>query len=170
MSDGPPLYCLDANVLIEAWQKYYSPMFCPSYWELLNELGRQGRIFLPKNVCDEITRTEDDLASWLKASAIPIQQIDGGVTKCLSLIYSANPSHKFLVDNTRQRSLADPWVIAHALNSNACVVTKENLETAVNSKRIKIPNVCQNMGIRWINDFDFIKELNIKFSCTVQTV
>jgi hypothetical protein len=85
----------------------------------------------------------------------------------LSAIYAANPLHKFLVDNTRQRSLADSWVIAHAMNSNACVVTKENLETAANSKRIKIPNVCENMGIRWINDFSFIEELNISFSCVI---
>ncbi|SEO59355.1 DUF4411 family protein [Mucilaginibacter sp. OK283] len=167
MSNKPQLYCLDANVIIEAWQKYYSPKFCPSYWEVLNNLGKQGRLFIPKNVSDEITRTEDDLAKWLKTSDIKIEQIDGNVTSCLSKIYAANPLHKFLVDNTRQRSLADPWVIAHAMNSNACVVTKENFETAANSKRIKIPNVCQNMGIRWINDFALIEELNLKFSCEV---
>ena len=167
MSSKPQQYCLDANVLIEAWQKYYSPKFCPAYWEILNDLGKQGRLFLPKNVADEITRTEDDLAEWLKRSDIPIQPIDGNVTKCLSKIYVANPLHKFLVDNTRQRSLADPWVIAHAMNSNACVVTKENLETAANSKRIKIPNVCENMGIRWINDFAFIEEVNISFYCAI---
>jgi hypothetical protein len=154
-------------VLIEAWQKYYSPVICPTYWEILNKLGRDGRIFLPKNVFEEITRTEDDLANWLKSSNIPVQAIDGNITHCLSQIYSADPSHKFLVDNTRQRSLADPWVIAHAMNSSACVVTKENLETAANSKRIKIPNVCQNMRIRCINDFEFIRELNISFSCSV---
>jgi len=62
MSSKPQQYCLDANVLIEAWQKYYSPKFCPAYWEILNDLGKQGRLFLPKNVADEITRTEDDLA------------------------------------------------------------------------------------------------------------
>src|SRR5690606_25178872 len=136
MSQTDSIYCLDANVLIEAWQKYYSPEFCPSYWKLLNKLGRKGKIFLPKYVCEEITRTEDDLAEWLKRSEIPIQQIDEGITACLSKIYTSDPNHKFLVDSTKQRSLADPWVIAHAMNCGACVVTKENLETAVNSKRI----------------------------------
>jgi hypothetical protein len=77
----------------------------------------------------------------------------------------ADPMHKLLVDNTKQRSLADPWVIAHAMKAGACVVTKENLETALNSKRIKIPNVCQNLGIRCINDFDMIRELKVSFSC-----
>ncbi len=162
------LYCLDANVLIEAWQKYYSPKFCSSYWEVLNDLGRQERVFIPKNVSDEILRTEDELAIWLKNSSIPIHPIDGDVAGCLTKIYSANPLHKYLVDNTRQRSLADPWVIAHAIKNNACVVTKEIFETAANSKRIKIPNVCENMGIRWINDFAFISELNISFSCVIK--
>jgi hypothetical protein len=167
MSTESQKYCLDANVLIQAWQFYYSPKFCPDYWTLLNELGLKNRIFLPQLVFEEITRTEDDLADWLKRSNIRVNKIDESVTQCLKKIYDANPVHKFLVDNTKQRSLADPWVIAHALNEdNICVVTKEEKVTAINTTRIKIPNVCDNMGVRWLNDFQFIEELNIHFSCT----
>ena len=82
-------------------------------------------------------------------------------------IYSANPVHKNLVDNINGRSLADPWVIAHSIFENAIVVTKEEKITALNSKRIRIPNVCDNMGVCWINDFQFIDELGIKFKCTL---
>ncbi|MEJ2616515.1 MAG: DUF4411 family protein, partial [Ignavibacteriaceae bacterium] len=60
------------------------------------------------------------------------------------------------------------WVIAHAMKEKATVVTKEEKVTALSSRRIKIPNVCDNMGIRWINDFQLIEELNIKFSCSVE--
>lgn len=62
--------------------------------------------------------------------------------------------------------MADPWVIAHALYENATVVTKEEKVTALDSHKVKIPNVCDNMGIRWINDFELIEELGIKFSCS----
>lgn len=158
-------YCLDANVLIEAWQKYYSPVFCPEYWDVLDELGQQNIIFIPEQVFQEIIRTEDDLTSWLKNSNIPILGIDVEVTKCLREMYAANPLHKFLVDNTKARSLADPWVIAHAMKENATVVTKEEKVTAPNSKRIKIPNVCHNLKIGWINDFELVSELGIVFSC-----
>jgi predicted nucleic acid-binding protein len=161
-------YCLDANVLIQAWQKYYSPKFCPDYWSLLNDFGENKMIFLPQNVFEEIIRTEDDLATWLKNSKIPIFEVDGDVTNCLKRIYAANPIHQYLVDNTKQRSLADPWVIAHALKENACVVTKEEKVTVPKTTRIKIPNVCDNMGIRWINDFQFVEELNIQFSCSLK--
>jgi len=164
MSTMANKYCLDANVLIKAWNEYYSPKFFPEYWNLLNKLGEKEIIFLPEMVSEEITRTEDDLAIWLKTSNIPIRKITEPVTICLQRIYSQNALHKQLVDNIKQRSLADPWIIAHALNENAIVVTKENKETALNSKRIKIPNVCENMGIRWINDFELMQELDIKFA------
>jgi hypothetical protein len=159
------IYCLDANVLIQAWQKYYAPRLCPDYWDVLNELGIQKKIFLPQLVFEEIIRTEDNLADWLKQSKIPVREIDEPVTRCLQTIYLKNPLHKNLVDNTKARSLADPWVIAHAINEKATVVTKEEKVTALNSNRIKIPNVCENMDVRWINDFDFVYEFNIKFFC-----
>lgn len=160
-------YCLDANVLIQAWQKYYNPKFCPDYWKILTELGNDGKIFIPELVYEEIMRTEDELSKWLKGSKIPIYRISEPVTVCLQRIYSSDLTHKNLVDNTKARSLADPWVIAHALHENATVVTKEEKVTALNSIKIKIPNVCDNMGIRWINDFQFIDELDIKFQCTL---
>lgn len=160
-------YCLDANVLIQAWQKYYTPKFCPDYWTILSELGINGKIFIPEEVYGEITRTDDDLSKWLKGSRIPINKTSTGVAFCLKKMYAANPLHLTLVDNTKARSLADPWVIAHAMDANATVVTKEEKVTALNSSRIKIPNVCDNMGIRWMNDFQFIDELNIKFQCSL---
>jgi rRNA-processing protein FCF1 len=167
MNTQAKIYCLDANVLIQAWQKYYSPKFCPDYWDILSTLGSQERIFIPEEVFKEITRAEDELCKWLKASKIKVRGIDGNVTKCLQSIYAKDPSHKMLVDNTRARSLADPWIIAHAIHEGATVVTKEEKVTAANSNRIKIPNVCDNMSVAWINDFEFISELNIRFGCTI---
>jgi predicted nucleic acid-binding protein len=158
-------YCFDANVLIEAWQKYYNPKFCPDYWQLLIELGNKDIIFIPELVNEEITRTEDELSKWLKTSKIPIRKISEPVTLCLQEIYSSNPIHQNLVAQTKSRSLADPWVIAHALNENAIVVTKEEKVTAINNTKIKIPNVCENMKVRWMNDFQFIDALNIEFKC-----
>jgi predicted nucleic acid-binding protein len=167
MSSHTKIYCLDANVLIQAWQKYYAPTICPSYWEILNIMGEEGRVFISEMVYKEILRTEDDLNKWLKSSNIPVRKIDEEVTKCLRSIYSANPYHKYLVDSTKNRSLADPWVIAHALNENATVVTKEEKALSPNPKKIKIPNVCENMQVACINDFQFIEELGLKFHCEV---
>jgi hypothetical protein len=92
-----------------------------------------------------------------------VRSIDGKVTKCLQDIYTRNPTHKTLVDNLKGRSLADSWVIAHAMSEGATVVTKEEKVTALNSNKIKIPNVCENMGI----DFEFLSKMNIQFTCSI---
>lgn len=164
MSTKANKYCLDANVLIQAWQKYYNPKFCPDYWNILIVLGKNETIFIPELVYEEVVRTDDDLSKWLKSSNIPITNISESVTKHIRKILEDYP---LLVDNTKARSLADPWVIAHAISENATVVTKEEKVTALNSKKIKIPNVCDNIGIRWMNDFQFIEEVDIKFQCSL---
>jgi len=67
--------------------------------------------------------------------------VTSDITQILTSIYAADPNHKHLVDSKKGRSLADPWVIAHAIKENAIVVTKEEKITALNSTKIKIPNV-----------------------------
>lgn len=166
MSELSNTYCLDANVLIQAWQKYYSPVLCPDYWKILDELGSEGRIFICQEVYDEIVKTEDDLSLWLKGRNIPVRKANESVIGSLKEIYKT-PAHLKLVDNTKNRSLADPWVIAHAMENNSVVVTKEEKVTQANSTKVKIPNVCDNVGVRWINDFEFVQELNFRFSCKV---
>lgn len=166
MSELSNTYCLDANVLIQAWQKYYSPVLCPDYWKILDELGSEGRIFICQEVYDEIVKTEDDLSLWLKGRNIPVRKANESVIGSLKEIYKT-PAHLKLVDNTKNRSMADPWVIAHAMENNSVVVTKEEKVTQANSTKVKIPNVCDNVGVRWINDFEFVQELNFRFSCKV---
>lgn len=167
MTTLTPTYCLDANFFIEAWNKYYSPHFCGDYWDVLNEVGKRKNIFIPSHVRDEINKVDDTLKAWLQQSTIEIRTNNQQVDQCLKQIYNADVKHLRLVDNTKGRSLADPWVIAHALASNAVVVTKEEKITDPQSQKIKIPNVCDNMGVKWINDFDFIKQMNITFSCKI---
>ena len=55
------------------------------------------------------------------------------------------------------------WVTV-ATSCNAQNTSKKE-NTASNSDKIKIPNVCENMNVRCINDFKFIREVNIRFTC-----
>lgn len=102
--------------------------------------------------------SSDKLKSWESGESQPtIKQAE-----------TLAKAYQYLVDNTKNRSIADPWIIAHAINEKACVVTKEEKVTASNSKKIKIPNVCDNMQVRWINDFQLIEELNVHFTCALR--
>jgi len=158
-------YCLDTNFFIEGWNKYYSPDFCSSYWDTLDILAHEGSIFITHEVKKEIDKVDDSLKKWLKGRDYLIKEIDENVQKCIRILYSSNPNHKYLANDMKNRSLADPWVIAHAMAENAIVVSKEFLSTSSNKQKIKIPDVCKNMNIECIDDFEFIRRINLKFDC-----
>ncbi len=156
-------YCLDTNVFIEGWNRYYSMDLCPEYWVILDKLAKEGRIFSPIEVKREIDKSDDGLSKWIKTRHYIFRDIDMEVQKCLRKIMA---SHSRLVDSIKQRSIADPWVIAFAIVENAIVVTKETA-TGIDRKRIKIPDVCNALNVPWMNDFEFAKEVGIRFTAII---
>ena len=152
-------YCLDANVFIEGWNKYYSMQLCSSYWVILDKLAQDGRVFAPIEVKREILQHDDGLAAWIKPRPYLFKDITLEVQNHLRQIMA---SYHRLVDNTRQRSIADPWVIAFAIAEEAIVVTKE-MPAGLGSRRIKIPDVCYALNVPWMDDFQFAREIGMSF-------
>ncbi|HEX41070.1 MAG TPA: DUF4411 family protein [Phycisphaerales bacterium] len=154
-------YCLDTNIFIEAWSKYYHMDFCSDYWRCLDEYAQQGIIFAPEEVKLEIDRIDDNLREWLSPREHFFRPITDDVQECLAKVFEEERHHR-LVDSIRGRSKADPWVIAHALAESAVVVTKEEYAPP-NSPRVKIPNVCEALGVDWIDDYGLIRRLGLTF-------
>lgn len=157
-------YCLDTNIFIQGWNQYYSMDLCPEYWQILARLARDGRIFSPIEVRREIEKTDDNLTRWAKDHPHIFRDIDVEVQRHLQDIMAHFPR---LVDSTRQRSIADPWVIAFAIANNAVVVTKE-YKAGDSSPKIKIPDVCEALNVPWMNDFEFAREIGIQFTATLR--
>lgn len=153
-------YCLDANVFIQAWNDYYAPDQCPEYWEILDQLAKDKQVFCPEEVKREIDKQDDELKEWLKARPHFVHDITPNVQKNLRVVLQGFPR---LVDTKKDRSMADPWIIAHAMAVNAVVVTKE-MPVGPNAKAPKIPDACDHFSIPWINDFQLARELGIRFS------
>lgn len=158
-------YCLDTNILIEAWNKHYSMELCPDYWAILDKLAKEGKVFCTGEVKKEIEKMDDSLKEWIKDKAYLFKEPDEEVAKILKTIFQ-NKSNERLVDSLRFRSMADPWVIAHAIAEKAVVVTKEGFETS-KTKRIKIPNVCASMNVPCIDEFQFLQEIGIRFTAKI---
>jgi len=66
-----------------------------------------------------------------------------------------------LVDTLRNRSKADPFVIATAIDREATVVTGEPITG--NMTKPRIPDVCNVRGVRCINFLQMIRELKLTF-------
>lgn len=155
-------YSLDTNVLVEAWNKYYALDLCPDYWEKINELALEGTIFATIEVKKDIIKKDDKLRDWVDSRDYLFRDITEEVMDNLRKIFEKK-EYQRLIDSCGFRSASDPWVIAHAMAEGAIVVTKEEYETNP-TDRIKIPNVCEGMELEWIDDFELIRRLGIKFS------
>jgi len=57
---------------------------------------------------------------------------------------------------------ADPWVVAYSLAYSSIIVTQESFDPNV-KKRIKIPNLCNELKIKYINTFELLNQLGFKF-------
>lgn len=157
------IFCLDTNVFIEAWRKYYPPCRVKNYWEILDNLAKQNIIFSPIEVKKELEKKDDDIKKWIKRRGYFFQEPDERVTLKVAEILEQFPD---LVNNVKNRSVADPWVIAHAEVEGATVVTKEG-DGSGKKNKIKIPDVCRSRGVKCIDDFSFLDEMGISFEAKI---
>ena len=155
------LYCLDTGVLIEPWNKYYSPEICPNYWDILDKLAKEERVFCTIEVKKELEKIDDGLYGWVKERPHLFREITDEVNQNMLKIMASHPE---LVKENKGRSMADPWVIAHAMAENAIVVTTE----MPGSRKIKIPDVCAAYNVPWIQETDFAREINVHFSAQIE--
>ena len=55
---------------------------------------------------------------------------------------------------------ADGWLIAHAMDGKGIVVTQESLHGK--KARIKIPNLCKVLDVKWAKTSDMLQALGFK--------
>ena len=151
-------YCLDTNIFIEPWNKFYSKNFTNGYWEIMENLAKKDILFSPVEVKREIAKIDDSLLKWVKDKNFFKEPNDKVQLKMKDIMRK----YPALVDSSKGRSLADPWVIAHAFSEKAVVVTLE--QKSEKSDRVKIPDVCQKEEIECIDIYDLIKKLKITFT------
>jgi hypothetical protein len=159
------LYIIDANVLIEAANKYYAFGVVPRFWDWLDEQAEAGTVRSVSMVAEEID-APPELVEWVKEREgrdLFIDVSDPAIQKEYKKLAATiiagefGPEHiaKFL-------NGADLWIIASALVHKATVVTQE-VPVGPGSKKIKIPDVCRRVEIAYIDTFTFLGELDATF-------
>lgn len=156
-------YLLDANVFMDANNRYYGLDFCPAYWEWLVHKSHSGAVFSIDKVADEIEAGQDALSDWAKAQGqalfrrtpptlVPqFTQVSAWAT---GQQYTPAAINTFL-------QAADFYLIAHALAHQHVVVTHE--VPANSPARIKIPNACVGLGVRFMTPFQMLRIERARF-------
>jgi hypothetical protein len=160
-----PSYLLDANVFIEAARRYYAFDLAPRFWTSLEQLARDGRIRSVDRVKQELERGKDTLAEWaVRDFAHGFVRTDTAevLAEFREVMDWANRQAQFL-DAAKEQfaGSADGWLVAHAKTNGHMVVTMEQFSADVR-RRVPIPNVCNAFGVRYVNTFEMLRELDVR--------
>ncbi|ALA19599.1 DNA-binding protein [Chelatococcus sp. CO-6] len=149
--------------MITANNSYYPLDRVPEFWEWLVHMGNAGHLKMPIENLEEITNGTDDLADWLKApehkEAICL---DESVDITLLQQCTAHGYAPDLNDTEVVKLGKDPFLIAYAMAAPQarCVVTTEVSKPSLMRANRHVPDVCNTLGIQWINSFGLLRALD----------
>ena len=157
-------YLIDSNVFITS--EHYIPRdIFEGFWRELGGLLLSGTAILHQTVFDELKRHKDPLVDWICGldGVETMSSSNDTLEKYLEVCawadgqsYTAQALREF-----KSETRADAWLCAQALASDLTLVTYETLSNSV--RKVKIPNVCKGLGIRYIDGFDFMRTQGFRF-------
>ncbi len=151
-------YCIDTSALLDGWVRYYPRDVFPTLWDKLEKMIAGGRLVAPDEVLKELSKNDDDLHKWARLQGGLFYPLEDDIQIATAEILATFPK---LVNNERNRSIADPFVIAVAKARKLFVVTGEKRKG--NPSRPKIPDVCDAYGIKCLTLLELMKNEGWKF-------
>lgn len=156
-------YLLDTNIFITAKNELPMDVY-PSFWQALSQLAANGSFKSIKKVEDEIRKGKDELVDWIDNN-LPK---DFFIKENNETLVSLSTVSQWTMMNMTYTSaakndfanVADSWIIAEALSQSVTVVTYETPDPMCR-KRVKIPDVCNAVGVKYCNLNDAFRALGV---------
>ena len=162
------VYWIDTGFMVQNWHRLHKKPRYPKFWEFVAASIDKGVIRMPKIAYNELMKKEDDLTRWCR------DRRERGL--CVPIDPDVEEHYRYIaarVEVTRgtrhqkAKSLsgADLWVIAYAratANSEGVVVTQED-PAKKNDYRVKMPNVCRDVGVVWMDTYLMLDDLDPRF-------
>lgn len=153
------MYLVDANVLIEAKNRYYAFDIAPGFWEWLDRAHAETLACSIDAVRRELLEGDDELAHWARAHNGFFRPIDQATTRHFSDLSSWATSRGFtpaaLAAFTGNN--ADYLLVAYAREHGHVVVTHERSQPNARS-RVLIPDACTAMGVTTTDTFQMLRQ------------
>jgi len=164
------VYVVDSNFFIQAHRVNYPLDIAFSFWNKLKELARSGRIISIDKVKSELYNKNDALEDWCKTN-LPedffkstnevMNEYSRISTWAISMShhYLPNALNEFLDANE-----ADAFLVAYSLADlrNRVIVTQE-ISQPTRKNKIKIPEACNPINVRFLNTIEMFRELDETF-------
>lgn len=152
------MYLIDANVLIEAKNRYYAFDIAPGFWDWITGCHGAGRVFTVQRVYDEVVGAGDSLSTWVRAlpASFRISTDSGDQPHLATLSQWASSRQYTQAAITDFLASADYFLVAQAARLGYTVVTHE-IPAPTAQKRVKIPDACQAVGVPSTSPFEVMR-------------
>lgn len=164
-------YVIDSNILIEAYHRYYAFDLAPKFWNELQSFALSEEVVSIDKVQEEIIAGNDNLADWVRTEYScafkPTTSYDVikefGQMQQWAAEQVIGAERRFIPQALADfASVADGWIVAYARVNDLVVVTHER-SNSMQRNRVVIPEVCNAFGVRFVQTFDMLRDLNVKF-------
>lgn len=159
------MYLLDANVFIDAKNRYYAFDIVPAFWDWLAAQHQARSVLTVQAVHDEIIGGGDDLAAWMRSrpASFRLAPTAADTASLATLSAWAQGQNYTQAAVSTFLGSADYFLVAQALTSGHTVVTHETAGSG-STKRVKIPDACAAMGVACVNPFQWLRNEGAKFA------
>jgi hypothetical protein len=143
------IYVLDTSSF-HVLGNYYPDTF-PTFWQQLDTLIHAGRFFSCREVSKELSvqNTIEHLTQWIDTNEHLFTAPSAAEMQHVAAIFAVPHFQQLIGQKQRLRGspVADPWLVARALDVQGCVVTEEGHKP----NAAKIPNVCEHFAMPWMS-------------------
>ncbi|MEX2515472.1 MAG: DUF4411 family protein [Gammaproteobacteria bacterium] len=163
------MYVIDSDVLITAKNSYYAFDLCPGFWNSLLVQHRAGQVYsLDRNRMELLQgRDDDDLVRWVNESVpagffLSTHQADVAAAYTDIMMWVQRNPQYFDSAKAQFATGADGWLVAYA-RVNDCVVVTQEEPRPESRNQIKLPDVCNQFGVRPENVFTMLRALQVQY-------
>jgi hypothetical protein len=168
MSGQHTLYLLDANVLIDAHNKYYAADMVPEFWDWLLHCAVNGTIAMPLETFEEVRggadARRDLLNEWVcredvEEALVLKEEVDLDAVATVISTYAPD-----LNDNEIEQVGRDPFLIAYGLldHNGRCIVSNEVSKPSKQRANKKVPDICRELSVPCCDTFAMLRRLGFR--------
>lgn len=156
-------YIFDTNIFIRS--KHEMPMdLWPTFWTKIAGMMNSGNVFSNIQVKEEIDKGGDELTDWMKNFApagFYIENEPDVMIKYGDVMKWAQSNSVYKTEAIAEfAQVADAYLVATAAAKGYILVTNETADPMCR-RRVKIPDACNALGVRFCGLNQVLRELNI---------
>lgn len=166
-------YLLDTNIFIESHKRFYNMAVFPCFWAGLVTMAQNGIIFTIDKVKDEVYAGKDDIKTWFKnnfpANAVlPVDEVTmAAYQRVQTTVRNTGKYKSSALNGYAADTLADPFICAYALGHGNISIVSYEISKPSSQTEIKIPDVCNLIGIPCLQIYEMLLALHATFDGSV---